>query len=961
MKFVYHRVRRRAKFEKEAYAKERRNIMKIQKRSLQMKSKKTVLIVLLVLMTLSMAAPLFAAENGSPARPEKLFDFRRITLDNGLQVITLEDFSTPIVAVQVWYHVGSKNEDPQRQGFAHMFEHMMFKGTDVVGPRDHFELLRKVGSNTNGYTSFDKTVYLETLPADQLELALWLEAERMAFLKIDQEAFDTERNVVEEELRMSENEPYGNVYKKIAAALFQEHPYRWTPIGKLAHLRAASVQELRDFWADYYVPNNATLLIVGAVKHEEAQVMAEKYFGWIKKRPQAKRVTVVEPEPREARTLVIDDELAPAPLTGIVWRTVPHGHKDEVPLDFLARLIGEGSSSLLYRDLVADKQAAVEVTGWTYNLEQDGVFVLGAMVSPTGDEDTVLDSIQSAVEKIRKDGITKEQLEKARNHALKSVSMETLTVEGKATVLGTAAVVLGDPNRANDILERIEAVTTEDVRRVADEYLVPRRSLTVKVRQNMEGSKDDETATVTAATEAQAPAPGRAGERRPAWFPSTAPIREVRPVDVTPEYFETKLDNDLKVIVVSNRETPFVSVMFGLPYGAWNEAGPGTASLALSMLTRGTDEYSEAELAEYLESKAIRLEGSAQMDTSTVSMNCLPQFVEYGVNFMAEVILHPAFPADEFAKLQKQTATALRVQEQSPEYKADTALRKALFGPHPYARPQSGRSEDIEALTVEDVRTYWQTFAQPQSGTLIFAGDITPERAVALAKQAFGKWKNETPLPKLTLPDIPEPSEQMIYLINQPASSQAQIRVGQRGITRHDQPEYFISRIVGSYFGGSFNSRLNETLRVNKGLTYGAFAGFTTFKRAGWFVVDTFTRTQAADESIRTIFELLEDLARTPPSDAELNDSKTYFSGSFLRQRETPQQVAQDIWLVESQNLTKTYYNKLYEGILRTTKEDCVKLVKDLLHPDKMTIVVVGSAEELKAPLEAIAPVVVIE
>ncbi|MHC5060631.1 MAG: M16 family metallopeptidase, partial [Planctomycetota bacterium] len=231
-----------------------------------------------------------------PKAAKPLFDYRQIELDNGLQVITLEDFSCPIVAVQVWYHVGSKNEQPDRQGFAHMFEHIMFKGTDRLGPSDHFDFIQRVGGTNNAYTSFDTTVYLQTLPANQLALALWLEAERMNFLKIDQDAFDTERNVVEEELRMRENRPYGTLSKKIYAKLFTVHPYRWTPIGKLEHLRSAGTAELRDFWTQNYVPNNATLIIVGAVRHAEAQTLAKQYFGWVPRWTEPKRVQVREPK-----------------------------------------------------------------------------------------------------------------------------------------------------------------------------------------------------------------------------------------------------------------------------------------------------------------------------------------------------------------------------------------------------------------------------------------------------------------------------------------------------------------------------------------------------------------------------------------------------------------------------------------------------------------------------------------
>ena len=209
------------------------------------------------------------------------YDFREKTLDNGLRVITLEDPTSPIVAVHLWYHVGSKDEQPERQGFAHMFEHMMFRGTDRLGTEEHFKHIRRNGGSCNAYTSFDQTVYIQTLPANQLELALWLEAERMGFLRIDQTSFDTERKIVEEERRLGLNRPYGTLPEKALREVFKVHPYGWTPIGNIAHLRASAAQELREFWNRYYVPNNATLVIVGDIKHDEAQKLAKRYFGWM--------------------------------------------------------------------------------------------------------------------------------------------------------------------------------------------------------------------------------------------------------------------------------------------------------------------------------------------------------------------------------------------------------------------------------------------------------------------------------------------------------------------------------------------------------------------------------------------------------------------------------------------------------------------------------------------------------
>ena len=580
----------------------------------------------------------------------KLFDYRQIELQNGMKVITLEDFSTPIVSAQVWYHVGSKDEQPDRQGFAHMFEHMMFKGTDRVAPPDHFKFIQSVGGTNNAYTSFDATVFTQTLPANQLDLALWLEAERMTFLKIDQNAFDTERKVVEEELRMGENRPYGSLYKKTFAALFTEHPYQWMPIGKISHIRAFSVKELRSFWKKYYVPSNATLVIVGAVKHEDAQASAEKYFGWIPKYDKPGRVTIKEPEQKEPRTLVIDDENAPTPLVNILWKTVPLGHRDEPVLDLLGSILGGGNSSRLYRDLVAENQLAVSADAYAYNLEDNGIFSVDAILPKDSDKaEKVVESMKKHVAKIISDGVTQAELEKARNEMLKKEVTQNLKIDSKATLLGNAAVRMGDVSRVNTRINEIKAVTAEDIQRAAVEYLDANRALTVFVNQNTDGStKDIAKNGVTAEPETVAPKPGRQGSVRPEDFPETAPFAKLKSYKASPKFTTTKLKNGLKVIVVENHEVPFVSIKLGLTGGAWTEARPGTAAMTLSMLTKGTENFTEGQLAEELERNAISLVGNAGMDTSEIHANCLADKTQRAMELMAEVVLKPVFDETEF-------------------------------------------------------------------------------------------------------------------------------------------------------------------------------------------------------------------------------------------------------------------------------------------------------------------------
>ncbi len=901
----------------------------------------------------------------NPPTEDKLFDYRQITLENGLRVITLEDFSSPIVAVDLWYHVGSKNEDPGRQGFAHMFEHMMFKGTDRVAEKDHFALIQRVGGTNNAYTSFDQTVYTQTLPADQLELVLWLEAERMAFLQIDQQAFDTERQVVEEELRMGENRPYGTLFKKMFAAIFEGTPYEWTPIGKLADIRAASVPELRAFWTKYYVPNNAALVIVGAVKHADAQKLAKEYFGWIPKRPFEKDVSV-DPKPvTSPRRLVIDDENAPAGMVEVVWRTVPAGHPDEAPLDLLSAILGGGNSSRLYRELVAERQLAVEASSSTFNLELDGVFEASA-VQETGQDtaDLLLETIRRHITRIQQEGVSEKELEKARNQRLKSIVTSNLNVASKARILGHAAVIQDDVSQANRILEEIRGVSRADIRRVATKYLAPDKEIVIIVEENakgaMAGAKDSEDAPITAKPETDSPPPGRTGVKRPADWPARPPVGDLRQYEVSEDYAEVRLDNRLKVIVVPNHEVPFVSMSLGLTNGAWTEGKPGAASMTLQMLTRGTAEHTEAELAAELDQYAISLSGAAGMDTSTVRANCMSEYTQRAMKLLAEVVLAPTFDPEEFDKLTKQVITGLGIEQQSPAYVAEKHLRKQLYGAHPYARTVSGEVADVAALTTDDLRLWWSKFARPDQATLIFAGDITTDKAVELARRYLGEWKTGLVEMGIVLPDMPPAQPTQITIVDRPGSMQSEIRVGQLAVTRHDQPDYFISRIVSLYFGGSFNSWLNRAIRVERGLTYGARGGYYAQNMEGDFKVSTFTRNEATAETIRVILEQIKRVRTEPPDADELEDAKSYFAGSFVRQRETPQAVAEDLWLVESQRLGRDYFDRLMAAIADAQAEHCVALAAATLNYDKMAIVVVGDAEKIKADLEKVAPVTVV-
>jgi len=910
-------------------------------------------------------APASKPADAKPASEKKLFDYREITLENGLHVISLEDFSCPIVNVQVWYHVGSKDEQVERQGFAHMFEHMMFRGTERLGPTDHMDLVRQAGGDCNAYTSFDQTVYHETVAAHQLELALWLEAERMSALKIDQTSFDTERKVVEEERRMGLNRPFGTVMEKVMGEVFKNHPYRWTPIGKIPHLRSAAVQELRDFWNRYYVPNNATLVVAGAVKHAEVQQLAKRHFGWIPRGTDPPRVKIEEPWPAAGRTVTIQEDNAPAPIVGVLFRTVPLAHPDHVPLQLLAKILVGDDSSRLYRALVAEKKLAVSAIDISQSLEQEGVFFAGAIVPPIGAKpEAAMKALEEEIAKLRTGPITDRELLKARNRALKAAVTQTLTVEGKASALGEAAVLEGNPARANDILDDIRRVTLDDLHRVAREYLVPERQINVSIpaaRSAGPKKNAEDDAPITAQPETKTPRAGRDGVSRPQGFFPAPPL--AAPLDVEPPplaHTTHTLDNGLKLLIVPNHEVPFVSVTVGLLSGGWTETKPGTASMTLDMITQGTKHHDEAQLADELGTYAISLSGNGGMDSCTVTTNCLTEELERALGLLGEVVREPTFPAEEFDKNRQQTLTGLRVSSRESAYIARRELRRKMYGDHPYARTATGEIKDVESLEVADLSAWWSKFARPDQAVLIMAGDIDDARGLKLAQDTFGSWQAEGAKPDIKLADMPAAAATNILLVDRADLTQCQIYAGQLGITRHD-PRYPASRVIDGYFGGALSSRLNETIRVKRGLTYGANGGFHSQRFAGDFTVSTFSKTETTAEALAAVFEEIKRLQDEPPTADELHKTKAYLVGNFPMDRETPFQMASELWTLTLNNLPNNYFETELRSVAQADAQACAQLVKDVVHPDRMVVVVVGPGEALKAALEKIAPVTVIE
>lgn len=910
-------------------------------------------------------------------RGEGRLPFEETVLDNGLRVISLEDHSAPIVAVQLWYHVGSKDEQADRQGFAHMFEHMMFRGTDRLGPKDHFDYIRKTGGNANAYTSFDQTVYVQELPANQLEMVLWLEAERMSALKIDEGGFATERKVVEEERRLGLNQPFGDVLEKLLDGLFTKHPYRWSAIGQIEHLRASTADDIQKFWDTYYVPNNAVLVVVGDVTHDEVRRLAQRSFGWIPRCPDPPRVTIQEPAQLELRKLSIKPKNGPVPIAGIAFRAVPDGHPDATALTLLMSILGGGESSRLYIDLVRRKDIAVAGLGLYAGLEQAGFAALVGIAMPFGDTEPIIDAIWEQVEKVKADGVTEAELAKVRKQTMRAEVTQSLTVASKASALGAAATLYGDAQEANERVRRVAEVGVEDLARVANTYLVRERATEVTIKpglgsmlrtmlslagggDNAADKSDEPEEQIEGGRRAAASGP-KAGAQVPAGYPDAPPVAPPLAVDIDISGEELLLENGLKVVVIENHEVPFVSMSLRLRSGSFTEdpAFPGTAAMAVNMVTRGTYVRDAETLALELEKNAINLSASAGHDSAIVSVSALTAEAERALRLLSEVVQVPRFDPKEFSTLRNQIAAGKAIEEKTPSAIAGRTLNEVLWGDHPYGRPSDGSSDDLKRLDPARLAAWWARFVRPELAVLYVSGDLDRDEAFRIAERYLGDWEAESEAVDVPLPDFHAPREMRITLVDKPGAIQSQIRAAHAGIGyRH--PMYATGVVLSQVFGGAFTSRLNEVLRIQKGLTYGAGGGLSSRRFGGQFFVRTFTKTPTTAETVQAVIDEVARMRDEPPTEKELASAVSYIAGSFAGKLETPQAVERRLWTLELNDLPADWWTDYLQRITATSAEDVSHAARVLLDPERLLIVVVGDASEVKEELEKIAPVDVI-
>ncbi len=912
----------------------------------------------------SVLASATSGETGSAGRIPTL-KFEKYTLPNGLDVILHEDHSTPIVCVNIWYHVGSKNERRGRTGFAHLFEHMMFQGSQHHDS-EYFGPLQEAGGRLNGSTSDDRTNYWEVVPSNYLELALWLESDRMGFLlpAMSQDKLDNQRDVVKNERRQSyENRPYGLASETIAAAMYpHDHSYSWPTIGYMDDLTAASREDIADFFRRYYHPRNASLCIAGDFDPANAKNLVEKYFGSLPAGPKVDRMKSWVPSLPGEKRIKMTDRVG-LPRLYLNWHTVESFAADDAELDMLAIILGGGKASRLYRVLVHEKQLAQEVSATQRSGEIAGSFVITATAKPSVQLADLEAAVQQEISRIQSQPPTTEEVERGINQfeARFIASIDSVGgFGGRADRLNQYNVLNGDPDYLGKDFERYPKVTAAGIQRVAKQYLtnkrvvlevVPGRDRTVTpdpIAENAERTKSPN------ATQASPPISSTLNAQ-----PSTSLDRSVMPKPgesvrfVPPVFRRSKLSNGLELLVVEHHELPMVQFNLLVRCGSAQNPGDklGLARLVAAMLDEGTEKRSAFDIAEQLAAVGSVLSVNADWDSTRIGLFTLKRHLSRSLEIYADVLLHASFPAAELDRQRSQAFTNLVRLRDQPTVLAGLAVDALLYGEaHPYGRIEQGNDATLKSITREDVREFYQNHFRPGQSCLIVVGDVTASEITEQLENALADWKRgDVQLAKLPVPPPSQPTS--ITLVDKPGAAQSVISVAQLGVPR-TSPDYFPLLVMNTIFGGQFSSRLNMNLREEKGYTYGARSSFEWRQQLGPFVASASVQTAVTAPALAEFVKEFRDIAGGKPvSDKELAFAKASITRGYPAGFEAPSDIATRLDTIVEFNLPNDYFGAYVPSVAAVTAGDVMRVAKKYIDPGYLRIIVVGDRSQIESGL----------
>ena len=898
-----------------------------------------------------------------------IIPFKKFELDNGLTVIVHEDDSDPLVHVDITYHVGSAREELYKSGFAHFFEHMMFQGSENVADEEHFKIISDAGGTLNGSTNRDRTNYYQTVPSNQLEVVLWLEADRMGFFldAVTQKKFEIQRETVKNEKGQNyDNAAYGRWSELTAETLYPfGHPYSWLTIGKLEDLDRVDVDDLKKFFMRWYGPNNATLTIGGNVIAEQVIPMVEKYFGVIPRGPEVENMNLDPIQLDADRYVSYVDNNIRFPALLATYPTVPRFHPDEAPLDFLAQILGTGRSSYLFKKFILT-QKAIQASVFHPVSELAGEFTMFVLPFPGQTLADFEQEMRTILDEFAKEGVSDNDLTKIKASFESSFINGLTSVTGKVSQLADYQTIAGNANFIEDDLNRYLDVTKEDIMRVFNEYIYNKAGVLLSVLPNDGGATAPAAPdNYVAQSDGDNPFPttdysglsysrpeGDSFDRSVKPTPGTAPLVQV------PDYWRAGFENGIQLIGTESNEVPTVNVQLYIKGGHELDANDpqkaGLASLTAALMNESTQNYTSEEISEELRLVASSISVSGGRSETVVGVSTLSKNVTRTMELLEEILYRPAFSEEDFNRVKQQQLESIRASYQNPAAVASQVYSRLLYGDeHIYSVPTSGLEETVSRITVEDVRSFYESYMSPEITEVVVVGDITEEEA--LSNLAFlNNWAPKN----VEIPVLPEPKPgdyTKVYLMDKVGAPQSEIRIGYLSDMTYDATgEYFKTSLMNYSLGGAFNSRINLNLREDKGWTYGARSGFSGNDRGSQFTASAGIKASATDSAVIEFIKEIKGFQENGITDDELNFMRNSIGQRDARRYETPFQKAGFLGNIIRYDLDGSYVDKQADIIKNITREEINSLAKKYLNTDNAYILVVGDGASNRDKLKAL-------
>jgi zinc protease len=880
--------------------------------------------------------------------------FEKYALSNGLEVILSPKRGLPMVAVNLWYHVGPANEEKGRTGFAHLFEHMMFQSSKHVPPDAHIRLLEAAGaSDLNGTTDYDRTNYFETVPSNQVELALWLESDRMGYLleKIDQAALSNQQDVVRNERRQSvENEPYGLAEETLVQTLFPAgHPYYGNVIGSHEDIQAARLDDVKRFFRQYYAPNNASLAIVGDFEPAQMKALVQKYFGSLKRGPAVPPVTAETPRITSERRKAVTARVE-LPRVYMAWLTSPVLKPGDADADIAATILGGGRSSRLYKKLVYERQIAQNVSAQQHSLMLGSIFQIEATARPGHTAEELEKAIEEELAAFRSKPAEAREIDRARN------TIETGIIGGLERLGGFGGIAdrlnsynhyLGDPDYLQQDVQRYRGVNASTLQTFARHQLAP----TARVVMHVVPGQPAAAPQVPTPPASQAAAgQGESINADELWRNEMPKPTAARPVQLATPVSET-LPNGLTLILNERRGLPIVAANLALRTGS--DANPldkpGLANFTAAMLDEGTSTRSALQIADEVAQLGASLSINSSMDATTLSVRSLSKNFAATLDLLADVTQRPSFPPDEIERQRASRLAALVQQRDNPNQVAAQVTASALYGPkHPYGYSEIGTEAAMKSISRADMESFWKRNFVPNNAALVVAGDISMSELKALADKVFGGWQRGTPAqPAL---GAPATTPARVVIVDKPGSPQTQLRVASIGAPR-SSPDFRPMQVMNLALGGLFSSRINMNLREEHGYTYGASSQFSFRRAAGPFQIASGVRTDVTAASVSEIFKEVRGMVEKPVSAEELQKAKDSLSNSLPGAFESSANAVNNFSNVFIYNLGLDYYTRYAEQVNGVTTDQALAVSKKYLVPANMVVIAVGDRAKIESEL----------